>query len=59
MNWSWFEEFDKFFDEIGDLGAFLAQCFQNLPYIFTFVLAFIVVIVVISSGLYMLFKVIG
>lgn len=59
MNWSWLDEFDSFFSELGDFVAMLSQAFQSLPGIATFVLTFIFVVVVVSGGLYMLFKVIG
>lgn len=59
MNWNWLNEFDSFFSELGDFVAMLAQAFQALPGIVTFVLSFIFVVAVVAGGLYMLFKVIG
>lgn len=59
MDWNWLDEFDSFFDELGDFVALLSQAFHALPGIVTFVLSFIFVVAVVAGGLYMLFKVIG
>ena len=59
MDWSWLDEFDSFFAELGDFVAMLSQAFHSLPGIVTFVLTFIFVVSVVAGGLYMLFKVIG
>lgn len=59
MDWSWLDEFDSFFEELGDFVSMLSQAFHSLPGIVTFVPSFIFVVAVVSGGLYMLFKVIG
>lgn len=59
MDWSFFDEMDSFFADIGNFTAFVSDCFSALPNIFKFVLTFTLVIVIVVGGLYALFKVIG
>lgn len=59
MDWSFFDEMDKFFEDLGNITAFISACFDVLPSIFKFVLGFVLVFVIIAGGLYMVFKLIG
>ena len=59
MDWSFFDEFETFFSDIGNFTSMIAEAFNNLPSIFKFVLSFIAVIIIIAGGLKLCFKLIG
>lgn len=59
MDWSFFDEFENFFSDIGNFTTMLAEAFNRLPGIFKFVLSFIAVVVIIAGGLKLCFKLIG
>lgn len=59
MDWSFFDEFEQFFAELGNFTTLLAEGFNRLPGIFKFTLSFIAIIVIIAGGLKLCFKLIG
>lgn len=59
MDWSFFDEFEMFFEDIGNFTSMIAEAFTHLPSIFKFVLSFIAVVVIVAGGLKLCFKLIG
>lgn len=59
MDWSFFDEFDTFFTDLGNFTTLLAETFNRLPSIFKFALSFIAVVIIIAGGLKLCFKLIG
>lgn len=59
MDWSFFDEFETFFEDIGNFTSMIAEAFTNLPSIFKFALSFIAVVVIVAGGLKLCFKLIG
>lgn len=59
MDWSFFDELETFFNDIGNFTAMLTEAFNHLPSIFKFVLSFIAIVIIVAGGLKLCFKLIG
>lgn len=59
MEWFFFEEFEKLFDELGNFVSFLGELFNYLPSWISVIFSSILIVLILAGGLKLAFKLIG